>query len=189
MKDFHYCLDRRKFSPYDWSSNPIFFLGPFDHLFQQREESFMSGGFLSNPFANPAAQLLVVEGNADELFFMKRALSKAGLLGQSTFARDAAQMIEYLLAGADASREVSPALPKLILIDPATPTLVGFEVLHWLRNQAGLAQVPVVVFTALEDPHKRNRALGLGVEQYRMKDPDVSLWPDTLLELAMEYGL
>jgi len=149
----------------------------------------MNSRFASEPFANKRARVLVADGNADDLFFVKRALSKAGLLTQSTFAQDVAQLTQYLLAATHPDQPGKPRLPRLLLLDPIKLSLIGFDILRWLRSQTLLRQIPIVVFTGLEDPRTRDRAFALGVKRYLIKGSNVLEWSELFLELVTEFGL
>ncbi len=59
--------------------------------------------------------------------------------------------------------------PDLILLDVAMPGLSGFEVLRILKEDDGLASIPVVLVTATGDIESRHRGLALGAEDYITK--------------------
>src|SRR5437016_2347925 len=101
--------------------------------------------------------ILVAEDDPDDLFFLKRAFSRAGLIAQTTFVNDGSEVINYLAgAGPYANRDLCP-LPKLVLLDLAMPEASGLEVLQWVSGQRMLKEIPIVVFTGMETPGQIHR--------------------------------
>ncbi len=72
-------------------------------------------------------------------------------------------------------RQLYP-LPSLILLDLGLPGSSGFEggfeVLAWLVEREGVSSIPVIVFTASEDPVHAQRAYELGVRRFMRKADD-----------------
>lgn len=65
-------------------------------------------------------------------------------------------------------------LPDLIILDLMLPDFDGFEVFRQLKSDMGTREIPVVMFTALNDDATRARGLELGAAAYIVKpfDPD-----------------
>lgn len=59
--------------------------------------------------------------------------------------------------------------PDLILLDAMMPKISGFDVLDILRNTAETANMRIIMLTALSQPKDRERAEGLGVDEYLVK--------------------
>lgn len=59
--------------------------------------------------------------------------------------------------------------PDLILLDAMMPKISGFDVLDILRNTPETANVRIVMLTALSQPKDKERAEGLGVDDYMVK--------------------
>lgn len=59
--------------------------------------------------------------------------------------------------------------PDLILLDAMMPKISGFDVLDILRNTPELANIRVVMLTALSQPKDKERAEALGVNDYLVK--------------------
>ncbi len=59
--------------------------------------------------------------------------------------------------------------PDLILLDAMMPKISGFDVLDILRNTPETANVRIIMLTALSQPKDKERAEGLGVDEYMVK--------------------
>ena len=59
--------------------------------------------------------------------------------------------------------------PDLILLDVMMPKISGFDVLDILRNTPETANVRIIMLTALSQPKDKERAEGLGVDEYLVK--------------------
>lgn len=118
--------------------------------------------------SRPTAVLLVDDSNDDRQFF-KRAVGKiiSGL--RLIEARDGQQAVDYLKGrGAYSDRNQYP-LPTHVVLDLKMPTRSGVEVLEWIRKEAFLPNLPVVVLTSSDDPEDRRRVDALGVDAYVVK--------------------
>ena len=68
--------------------------------------------------------------------------------------------------------------PDLILLDVEMPGLSGFEVLDRLRQKYSLAELPVIMATALGENADVVRALSQGASDYLVKPFDFAVaWP------------
>ena len=71
--------------------------------------------------------------------------------------------------GEDALSAAVSYRPDLILLDAMMPKISGFDVLDILRNTPETANVRIIMLTALSQPKDRERAEGLGVDEYMVK--------------------
>jgi PAS domain S-box-containing protein len=63
-------------------------------------------------------------------------------------------------------------LPDLVLLDVMMPELDGFEVCRQLRDDPILAEVPIIMVTALEDRESRIRGMDAGADDFVLKPID-----------------
>jgi CheY-like chemotaxis protein len=106
--------------------------------------------------------VLYVEDEPDDVLFMGRAFTKAGLVDWLRAVGDGRDAIDYLEGrGGYADRGQHP-VPALVLLDLNLPVVSGFEVLKWLSGRPELKEVPVVVFSssAREEDKVKARELG-----------------------------
>jgi chemosensory pili system protein ChpA (sensor histidine kinase/response regulator) len=68
--------------------------------------------------------------------------------------------------GLDAVEKLRDDVPDLMLIDSEMPRMDGYELATYMRNDARLREVPIVMTTAHGDETHRRRALELGIEHY-----------------------
>ena len=59
--------------------------------------------------------------------------------------------------------------PDLILLDAMMPKVSGFDVLDIIRNTPEIANVRIIMLTALSQESDRERAEKLGVDEYLVK--------------------
>jgi len=74
--------------------------------------------------------------------------------------------------GPDALTHAAEFVPDLILLDVMMPDMDGFEVCRRLRADPRLAEVPVVMLTALDDPESRLQGLEAGADDFITKPFD-----------------
>lgn len=61
--------------------------------------------------------------------------------------------------------------PALVLLDLKLPFKSGHEVLAWIRNDAEMNELVVVILTTSDEPSDVNRAYKLGANSYLVKPP------------------
>jgi DNA-binding response OmpR family regulator len=96
-------------------------------------------------------------------------------LGQETLAALLSPMGYQLIFagnGAEALRLAIATPPDLILLDVMMPGIDGFEVCRQLREYAPLADVPVIMLTALDDRDSRLRGIEAGADDFVSKPYD-----------------
>ncbi len=90
-------------------------------------------------------RLLVVEDDKAYRQFLSIALDMAGY------------RVHAAGSGAEAIETLQTVSPDLVLLDLSMPTVTGWDVLHYMRDQAALEHIPVVILTANADELTRRQ--------------------------------
>ena len=118
-----------------------------------------------------AKVILVADDDENDVFFLRRAFAKSGLLHTIIHVSDGQKAIEYLLGeGIYADRKANP-FPDLLLLDLKMPRTDGFDVLATMRSLPGL-DLPVVVFSTSALFVDVQMAKKLGALEYVVKPVD-----------------
>jgi CheY-like chemotaxis protein len=116
--------------------------------------------------------ILLVEDDLNDIFFMERAVSKAGLTAPMQVVRDGQQAIDYLSGANSYADRARYPLPGIVFLDLKLPFVHGFDVLEWIRNSPGMSRLPVVILTSSAEERDRKRAQELGAQAYLVKPPE-----------------
>ena len=128
--------------------------------------------------------VLLVEDNPDDVFLMRRVFKKTRIQARLLVVTDGKQAVSYLEGTGDYhDRQLHP-LPDLVFLDLKLPFLHGFVVLAWIRKQAHLNDVHVIILTSSMEDQDREKAAALGAP-YLVKPPT----PAMLLEAISSLGL
>ena len=100
------------------------------------------------------AEVLLIEDDEAQRFIAGFALKKAGHA-----VREAADGA----AGIAAARE---AHPDVVVCDVVMPGMTGYEVLARLRGDPGLANVPVILLTAMSERQHMRQGMSAGADDY-----------------------
>jgi CheY-like chemotaxis protein len=115
------------------------------------------------------ACILYVEDEADDVFFMRTAFRRLGMETSFEAVEDGGRAISYLSGQPPFDDRERHPLPVCLLLDLNLPVRSGFEVLAWLREQPGLKELPVVIFSSSGRLEDRERAQQLGTTDYLLK--------------------
>ncbi len=74
--------------------------------------------------------------------------------------------------GAEAFEKAYELVPDLILLDVMMPKMDGYEVCRKLRSEPTIAQVPIIMITALGDTASRIRGINSGADDFISKPFD-----------------
>ena len=121
--------------------------------------------------ASTNVTILVVEDNPDHVGLIEAVISR-GLNGARVQVALRGQGARRHLRGEWSAYEDdgrNNPVPDLIVLDLSLPDGSGFDVLRWIARRDKLKDIPVIVFTASEDPEHARLAKEFGVRRFLQK--------------------
>ena len=128
--------------------------------------------------------ILLVDDNPSDVDSFRRVLQILRPRTDLTVARDGDEAVEML-----AGRRGEPSRFSHVILDLNRPKRSGLEVLEWIRGQADLRGVRVVMLTTLALAPDFKRARRAGLERYFVKPPDFTGLLEVVREILQEWGL
>jgi CheY-like chemotaxis protein len=132
--------------------------------------------------------ILLAEDMEHDVFFVKRAFTKAALDYPLHVARDGDEAVHYLSGKGKFANRANHPIPALVFLDIKMPRRSGHEVLEWIRAQREFYTLPVVMLTSSQEPGDIERAYRAGANSYVVKPQQLGLL-DELLPLVTKYWL
>ena len=102
-------------------------------------------------------KILIVDDEPINLDFFEVMLSKLGFV------------VEKAENGLEALEKVKRFLPNLILLDNIMPKMSGWEVTKQLKSDSKYREIPIIMFSALDDVKDKVEGFELGVDDYITK--------------------
>jgi CheY-like chemotaxis protein len=124
--------------------------------------------------------ILLVEDDTNDVFFLRRAIQRAGIPNPVQSVEDGRQAIHYLEGTGDYSNRAKYPLPCLVLLDLKLPYVMGLDVLKWIRTRPELRGIIVLILSASNLAQDIRKAYFLGANSYLVKPTD----PDELMSLV-----
>jgi DNA-binding response OmpR family regulator len=124
--------------------------------------------------------ILHVEDDPNDVVLVGRAVRKSNLNVRLAVVHDGEQAMDYLSGTGSYGNRTEHPLPALVLLDLKLPRKSGFEVLSWIRSQANLRRMRVVMLTSSRQSEDINRAAELGANAFVVKSVDFSAFGATI---------
>jgi CheY-like chemotaxis protein len=131
--------------------------------------------------------VLIADDDSNDVFFLRRALQKAGLGHLVLDVPDGERAIHYLSGDENYADRSQFPIPSLLFLDLKMPKVSGFEVLEWIKNQKNLGDLKVVVLSSSGLQSDIQRARTLGAHDYRVKPADFDDMIGMVKELAAKW--
>ena len=118
------------------------------------------------------ALILLVEDRDDDVVLVRKAFERSHIGNPLHVVRDGEEAMMYLAGEGKYANRAEYPLPWLILLDLKMPRVDGFEVLKWIRQQAGFGSIIVVVLTSSDQIRDADKAYKLGANSFMVKPVD-----------------
>jgi CheY-like chemotaxis protein len=132
--------------------------------------------------------ILHVEDDENDVFLLKLAFERVGMVNPIHLARDGQEAIDYLSGQGKFSDRSRHPLPCLLLLDLKLPVKMGLDVLKWVREHPKFRKLLVVILSASAQVADVERAYELGVNSFLVKPTGVEK-REALARLIKEYWL
>jgi CheY-like chemotaxis protein len=148
---------------------------PFQNLFKtftDRPSALCLSASLSvvlTKMSLKTAAILVADDDENDVFFLRRAIDRAGLSNPLFVSHDGQEAIDYLQGAPPYDNRAHFPLPGLLLLDLKMPRVNGFDVLTWLSQRPELKDMYVVVLSSSSHEEDRRKAKELGAHDFRTK--------------------
>ena len=134
-----------------------------------------------------ATPILVADDDENDVFFLRRALARAGLANPLFVTRDGQDAIDYLAGTPPYDNRAQYPLPGLLLLDLKMPRVNGFDVLSWLSRQPHLRELIIVVLSSSSHEEDILKARQLGAHEFRTKPSDFQKLVELIAELQKRW--
>ncbi len=114
-------------------------------------------------------RILLIDDNDADVYLLRRALQKAGLATECTVLKDGEEGLTFANGHGDSAPQ-----PDLVVLDLNMPKSGGAAVLHAMKGNPALSQVPVVVMSSSASPGEQAVIAELGAAKYLTKPPDLA---------------
>ncbi|HYE31141.1 MAG TPA: response regulator [Methylomirabilota bacterium] len=131
-------------------------------------------------------QILLAEDDEIDVMLLKRAFTQANRSTGVHALSNGAEVISYLEGAGQFSDRTQFPLPHLLLLDLKMPIKSGFEVLQWMRTQAHLKRLPVIVMSSSRLTRDIDRAYELGANTYFVKSTEPEQFAE-VIRLIEQY--
>jgi two-component system, chemotaxis family, response regulator Rcp1 len=116
--------------------------------------------------------ILLVEDREEDVFFLRRALSRVGADVDVRVVSNGAEAQAYMSGDAPFTDRKYYPLPNIIVCDFKMPRRGGVDFLQWLRRQKDFESLPFILLSGSVLPHEQQLALNLGADLYLRKTAD-----------------
>lgn len=123
--------------------------------------------------------LLIVEDNAQDEFFILRALDRMDQEIPRVVARD----------GEEALRRLVAPLPCAVFLDIMLPRVNGWAVLRQIRASSLTRHLPVIMFSSSAEPKDLEASYEFGANAYVQKGSDIEAFSLKIHRLAAFWVL
>jgi CheY-like chemotaxis protein len=147
------------------------------HAQNNLDEDLRNAGLFGPPFeatlGRPMKTILLAEDDADDIFMMRLACERSGILHRLEVVTDGAMAVDYLCGKSPYDNRILHPVPDIIFLDINMPMQSGFEILKLIRAKPAFKKLPVIMLTNSPVTTEVDLAFQLGVSSYLRKIPNL----------------
>lgn len=134
--------------------------------------------------------LIYIDDNPDDIFVVKRCLSKISLPIQFDSFTKGRDLLSYLQRKDRYQDREKTKAQHFILLDINMPDLDGFEILSTLKENFNeeILKIPVIMFSSSNRKEDKDKSMELGAVDYLVKPNSYPEVCDTLKELLVKWS-
>jgi len=114
-------------------------------------------------------KILIAEDNQINLDFLSEKLADSGFT------------VQKAVDGIDALVKLKSFIPDIILMDNLMPRMTGMELVAVLKKDQHYRDIPIVMFSAIDDAQEKIKGFSLGIHDYLVKPLNFSKILECLL--------
>ncbi|MEX0813401.1 MAG: response regulator [Chitinophagales bacterium] len=116
-----------------------------------------------------SVHILLVEDNEGDIFLTTEAFGESKFKYKISIARNGKEAIDFVFQKGNFKKALTP---DLILLDINLPVKNGLEVLHVLKNDASVKQIPIIILTTSSSKNDINLSYKENANCYITKPVD-----------------
>ena len=133
-------------------------------------------------------RILLAEDNEKDVELTLTALEEHNLANEVLVVHDGAEALDYLYRRGEFTMR-GDGNPVVVLLDIKMPKVDGLEVLHVIKSDEKLKNIPVVILTSSREEKDIVTSYGLGVNAYVVKPVDFQQLVTAVKELGMFWAV
>jgi|SRR5580692_5871542 CheY-like chemotaxis protein len=137
---------------------------------------------------NELRSILLAEDNPNDVELTLAAFSEHNLANQVFVVSDGEEALDYLYRRGRFKERVS-GNPAVVLLDLKMPKVDGLEVLHAIKQDEKLKNIPVVMLTSSREEPDLVRSYQLGVNAYVVKPVEFQSFMDAVKQIGAFWAL
>ena len=146
-------------------------------------------GTFSPLAADELVDILLVEGDRDDVKLTLRAFNNANITNRIYVVADGAEALDFLFCAGGYAHRWMGVRPQVILLDLELPKIGGLEVLRRIKAEPQTRMIPVVVLTDSQQQRDIAECRQLGVDAFLIKPVDFLRFTMVTPQLSLQWAL
>jgi CheY-like chemotaxis protein len=128
--------------------------------------------------------ILMAEDNKGHFVLAENYFARMGVQNELIWFADGCEVVNYLFTDSGHAKP-HPGKEFVLFLDIRMPNMDGWEVLKQIKACPALAELPVVMLTAMENPEDIDKGIELGCSAYIVKPVKYSSYIDAIKKVGV----